>query len=42
MAVEKLYMIKAYTIVRTVKTMKKPNVPLKVQAMYKELINLIP
>jgi hypothetical protein len=42
MAVETVYMIEAYTIVRSVKTMKKPDVAMKVQATYKELINLIP
>ncbi len=34
-------MIEAYTIMRSTKTMKKPDVALKVQATYKELINLI-
>ena len=42
MAVETVYMIEAYTIVRSAKTMKKPDVAMKVQATYKELINLIP
>ena len=42
MAVEMVYMIEAYTIVRSAKMMKKPDVALKVQATYKELINAIP
>ena len=41
-AVEAVYMIEAYTIMRSAKTMKKPGVALKVQATYKELINSIP
>ena len=41
-AVETVYMIKVYTIVRSTKTMKKLDMALKVQATYKELINSIP
>ena len=41
-AVDSVYMIKAYRIVRSAKTIKKSDVAHKVQVTYKELINSIP
>ena len=41
MAVETVYMLEAYTIMRSAKMMKKPDVALKVQAMYEKFINVI-
>ena len=41
-AVESVYMIEALTTVRSMKTMRKPEIAAKVQAKYKELIRSIP
>lgn len=41
-AVEAVYMVKALSIVRSQKAMKKPDIALKVQEIYKELIKSIP
>ena len=41
-AVEYVYMIEALTTVRSMKTMRKPEIAAKVQAKYKELIQSIP
>ena len=41
-AVEAVYMVEALTMVRSMKTMRKPEIAAKVQAKYKELIQSIP
>ena len=41
-AVEAVYMVEALTIVRSMRTMRKPEIAAKVQGKYKELIRNIP
>ena len=41
-AVEAVYMVEALTMVRSMKTMRKPEIAAKLQAKYKELIQSIP
>ena len=41
-AVEAVYMVEALTIVRSMKTMRKPEIAAKLQAKYKELVRSIP
>jgi hypothetical protein len=39
-AVEAVYMVEALTMVRSMKTMRKPEIATKLQAKYKELIRI--